>query len=302
MTEVEAKPTADPTPWVMSDETLRQVIADDRRRATRMAAALSAVLAAASGGLGAAAIAIDSRAEGVPIAAMLIVGGFLLMAAAIVPIVVMSVHRSRRHRWERRQRECQELAAIAQKINNPALGGLLSFNFRLMDRFVAVAIGQARMSYLACVVAASTALLVLLAGAATALTVEGQAGQVIVGALTGVGAALGSYLSVTFLHTFRMTARQMSYYYGQPLVHCYLLHAEWLGERFEQDADDDQRWQIRNELIQAVLDAGRNAQDHLLDLQLGVQRPAAPADPPHADAAGRTAFASSLQFNGNRRA
>lgn len=52
----------------------------------------------------------------------------------------------------------------------------------------------------------------------------------------------------------------------------------------------------------AVLDAGRNAQDHLLDLQLGVQRPATPADPPHADAAGRTAFASSLQLYGNRRA
>jgi len=69
----------------------------------------------------------------------------------------------------------------------------------------------------------------------------------------------------------------MSYYYGQPLVHCYLLHAEWLGNRFERDADPDHRWQIHQELIQAVLDAGRNAQNHLLDLQLEVEKAAAPA-------------------------
>jgi hypothetical protein len=166
-----------------------------------------------------------------------------------------------------------------------------------MDRFVAVAIGQARMSYLTCVVAATAALLVLLAGAATALTVEGLAGQITVGVLTGVGATLGSYLSVTFLSTFRMTAQQMSYNYGQPLVHCYLLHAEWLGERFEQGADDDHRWEIRNKLIEAVLDAGRNAQSHLLDLQLGVQRPAQNGDPTTVGAAVPLA----VELNGSSR-
>jgi hypothetical protein len=76
-----------------------------------------------------------------------------------------------------------------------------------------------------------------------------------------------------------MTSKQMSYYYGQPLVHCYLLHAEWLGKRFEEDADSANRWEVRHELIRAVLDAGQNAQDHLLDLQLGVEKLATPTWP-----------------------
>ena len=75
-----------------------------------------------------------------------------------------------------------------------------------MDRFVAVAIDQARASYLACSVAATAALLVLLAGATTVLTVQGTTGQIVAGTLTGVGAALSSFLSVTFLRTFQMTS------------------------------------------------------------------------------------------------
>jgi hypothetical protein len=63
----------------------------------------------------------------------------------------------------------------------------------------------------------------------------------------------------------------MSYYYGQPLVHCYLLHAEWLAERFEKDADPNARWTMHHDLIRAALNAGNNAQNHLLDLQKPVR-------------------------------
>jgi hypothetical protein len=59
----------------------------------------------------------------------------------------------------------------------------------------------------------------------------------------------------------------MSYYYGQPLVHCYLLHAEWLAERFSEDAEPSFVSSTRRELIRAALNASRQAQDHLLDLQ-----------------------------------
>jgi len=48
-----------------------------------------------------------------------------------------------------------------------ALGKLISFNFRLMDRFVAVARGQAKAAYFFCAASASAALLVLLAGTTT---------------------------------------------------------------------------------------------------------------------------------------
>ncbi|WP_143235175.1 TRADD-N-associated membrane domain-containing protein [Paractinoplanes atraurantiacus] len=148
-----------------------------------------------------------------------------------------------------------------------------------MDRFVAVAITQSRTSYLACLGAATAGLLVLLVGATTALSVDGLAGQITAGVLTAVGAGLSSFLSVVFLRPFQMTSKQMSYYYGQPLVHCYLLHAEWLAERFDEESQPAARGQFRHELIRAALDAARNAQDHLLDLQLGVEKTGASVIP-----------------------
>jgi hypothetical protein len=284
----DAKITNGHEPWLMTDTTLHRVIDDDKRRSGRTAVALSVVSAVAAAGLTVCALVVDQQSYGVPIASMLIVAGFLVIAAVVLPVLVLGLHRARKRRWESRQRECRELAAIADTINDPALGHLISFNFRLMDRFAAVAIEQARASYLACSVAGTAALLVLLAGATTVLTVHGMTGQIIAGTLTAVGAALSSYLSVTFLRTFQMTSKQMSYYYGQPLVHCYLLHAEWLGKRFEEDADPTNRWKIRHQLIHAVLDASRNAQDHLLDLQLGTKTVLAPVGAPMPQSATHT--------------
>ncbi|MEV4532960.1 alpha/beta hydrolase [Asanoa sp. NPDC049518] len=109
-------------------------------------------------------------------------------------------HRARKRRWEQRQRECRELAAIANEINDPALGKLISFNFRLMDRFAAVAIDQARASYVACSAAAISALLVLLVGATTAMVIDDAAGQITAGAVTAVGAALGSATPLIMTH------------------------------------------------------------------------------------------------------
>lgn len=267
------------SPWLMSDADLKRVIRGDKRLARWTAWPVATVLVLASVGLATASFRIDRQAFGVPLASMLVVSAFLLVAAVVAPMIIFGLHRARQRRWERRERECRELAHIAKTIKDPALGDLVTFNFRLMDRFFAVAIAQSRTSYLACLGAATAGLLVLLVGATTALTVHGLASQITAGALTAVGAGVGSYLSVSFLRPFEMTSRQMSYYYGQPLVHCYLLHAEWLGERFEEDADPANRWKVRHELIRAALRASQNAQDHLLDLQLGVPKVGAQASP-----------------------
>jgi hypothetical protein len=286
---------------VMTDAALAEVIANDRRRSRQIAVSLSVALAAASVGLTVAAIVIDRQSYGVPIASMLIVAAFLLVAAVVAPLVVFGLQRARKRRWEQRQRECKELADIARTIKDPGLGKLISFNFRLMDRFVAVAIEQARASYLACSMAATAALLVLLVGTTTALTIRGATGQITAGALTAIGAALSSYLSVTFLRTFQMTSKQMSYYYGQPLVHCYLLHAEWLGERFEQDADTANRWEVRHQLIRAALSAGHNAQNHLLDLQLETRNTSPPGPRLDQDAGHRYVVTPAMDVDGNRK-
>jgi hypothetical protein len=78
--------------------------------------------------------------------------------------VVVVLHRTRRRYWQRRQREGEELVGVVEEIQDQALAKLVSFNFRLMDRFTSTALAQARASYLACSVAGVAALLVLLIG------------------------------------------------------------------------------------------------------------------------------------------
>jgi hypothetical protein len=94
------------------------------------------------------------------------------------------------------------------------------------------------------------------------------------------------------LRTFEMTSRQMSYYYGQPLVHCYLLHAEWLAERFGEDAEPAFLTGMRKDLVRAALDAGRHAQDHLLDLSSSL--PVSPSAATEARDAGRERLHAAL--------
>jgi hypothetical protein len=286
MTETEEKTEekkAANKPWIITTAELNRVIREDRNRTRRLASLLAFALVAAAAGLVVGAVLLDREAYAVPSALIAIAAAFFVAGGLVAPAAVFALHRGRTRRWKQRQRECLELATITRGIKAPALGNLISFNFRLMDRFTAVAIGQARASYAACLAAAVAALFVLLLGATVVMMVDALGGQVALGVLTAVGAALASYISVTFLRTFELTSKQMSYYYGQPLVHCYLLHAEWLGERFEKDADAANRWKIRYRLIDAALNASRNAQNHLLDLQLPApRRQQAPVPPPAA--------------------
>ncbi|MEV0132741.1 hypothetical protein AB0H83_30300 [Dactylosporangium sp. NPDC050688] len=146
-----------------------------------------------------------------------------------------------------------------------------------MDRFSSTALGQARVSFVACLVAVGATLVVLLTGSAAILAAGSASVQVTSGVLTAVGTALSGFLSVTFLRAYQMTLRQMSYYYGQPLVHCYLLHAEWIAERAGGDPAAES---VSRQLITASLDLRRAAQNHLLELhdeaQPAVERQEAP--------------------------
>jgi hypothetical protein len=61
----------------------------------------------------------------------------------------------------------------------------------------------------------------------------------------------------------RASAQQMSYYYGQPLVHCYLLHAEWLTLMSAKlgEKPDVECWR---DVVKATIQASESAQNHLL--------------------------------------
>jgi hypothetical protein len=150
----------------------------------------------------------------------LLAAAFFVLAAVISPVTIFAMQRARIRREHKSQSEFDRLDAATDEIDDHALGKLVSFNFRLMDRFIGVALGQARMSYIFCAVSASASLLVLLAGTSAILATSGTDVRVTVTVLTAAGVTLGGFLSASFLRSFSMTSRQMSYYYGQPLVHC----------------------------------------------------------------------------------
>jgi hypothetical protein len=141
------------------------------------------------------------------------------------------------------------------------------FNLKQLRTFTAIAQRQTRMSYYASITAAAVAFLVLTSGAAVAICLPTTAAKITAGTLATVGTVLSGFLAKTFLRAYQMASRQMSYYYGQPLVHCYLLHAEWLaletGERFGGEAE----LHLWHEVINASIKASAHAQDHLLSMQ-----------------------------------
>ena len=65
-----------------------------------------------------------------------------------------------------------------------------------------------------------------------------------------------------------MASRQMSYYYGQPLVHCYLLHAQWLAsEAHGHSGDQAGSFPFWEKVVDASITASASAQAHLLSMQ-----------------------------------
>jgi len=200
-------------------------------------------------------------------AAAFIVAVFFLISTVVAPALIVREGGIQEEEEERCKEECDELIAALDTITDPTISGLAKANFKQLRMFTVIALRQARMSYYASLVAASISLLVLTSGAAVTDGLAGTSAKITGASLTTVGVALSGFLSATFLSTYRMAARQMSYYYGQPLVHCYLLHAEWLAlalaEHPERKVDAD----LWREAVNASIRAGENAQNHLLGLQ-----------------------------------
>jgi hypothetical protein len=58
------------------------------------------------------------------------------------------------------------------------------------------------------------------------LSTDTGPGQAVVAVAGALGTALSGYIGKLFLTTYQLSVRQMSYYYLQPQITCYLLHAE----------------------------------------------------------------------------
>jgi hypothetical protein len=199
--------------------------------------------------------------------AAFVTGAFFLISGAVVPLGVIRESSFEAAEQESCRKDCTDLYWALDAIGNRTLKGFAWVNFKQLRTFTVIAQKQARMSYYASLAAAAISLLVLTAGTAVAVGSPATAGKVTAGALATAGTVLSGFLVRTFLKAYQMASRQMSYYYGQPLVHCYLLHAEWLtleaGKHFGAGAE----LCLWEKVVDASIKAGADAQEHLLSMQ-----------------------------------
>lgn len=198
--------------------------------------------------------------------ATFIVAVFFLISAGIVPIAMFREGCIEEDEDKKCKGDCRVLDDALDSIGDPTLRGLAKTNFRQMRMFTVIALRQTNMSYYASLLAASVGLLVLAAGGAVTVGLVGTTAKVAAGSVTALGVAMSGFLSATFLRTYSMSAQQMSYYYGQPLVHCYLLHAEWLTLMSAKlgEKPDVECWR---DVVKATIQASESAQNHLLIMQ-----------------------------------
>ncbi len=188
-----------------------------------------------------------------------------LLSCVVVPALLAREIRMRKDEEDQSNSHCAQMGKALEHLENRTLAGLANVNFTQMSQFVAIAQKQARMSYYASLVAASVGFLALVTGTAASAGVGMPSAKITAAILTAAGAVLSGFLTRTFVRTYTMSSRQLSYYYGQPLVHCYLLHAVWLAsEAFNRFPTDNE---TRDKLIDAALAASHTAQTHLLTMQ-----------------------------------
>jgi hypothetical protein len=199
--------------------------------------------------------------------AALVAGPFFLISAAAVQLGITRERRLQKTEDEECKKECRDLYWALNDIEDRTLKGIAWVNYEQLRSFIRIAQRQARVSFYASLVAAAAALLVLTSIAAVAISLPTTTGKVTAGLLAAAGSALSGFLAKTFLTSYQLASRQMSYYYGQPLVHCYLLLADWLAKEGREEFGKEEGRHLLREVINASVKAAADAQHHLLSMQ-----------------------------------
>jgi hypothetical protein len=199
--------------------------------------------------------------------AAFVAGPFFLISAVAVQLGVARERRLEKAEDMACEEDCLDLYWALNCIEDRTLKGLAWVNYKQLRNFIIIAQRQARMSFYASLVAAAISLLVLTSIASVAVGLPTTAAKVIAGLLATVGSVLSGFLTKTFLRSYQMASHQMSYYYGQPLVHCYLLLAEWLASEGRKEFGKEEGRLLLRKVIDASIKAAADAEDHLLTIQ-----------------------------------
>jgi hypothetical protein len=214
---------------------------------------------------------IRSHADGSLAPATFVAGPFFLISGAAAQLGITRERRLEKVEDESCENDCRDLYWSLYEIEDRTLKGLAWVNYRQLRTFIKIAQRQARVSFYTSLVAAAASLLVLTSIAAIAIGLPTTSGKVTAGLLAAAGSALSGFLAKTFLTSYQMASRQMSYYYGQPLVHCYLLLADWLAAEGREEFGKEEGRLLLREVIGASVKAAADAQHHLLSMQADAQ-------------------------------
>jgi len=210
---------------------------------------------------------IHSHADSSLSPAAFVAGPFFLISGAAAQLGISRERRLEKVEDESCENDCRDLYWTLDQIGDRTLKGLAWVNYKQLRTFIKIAQRQARVSFYTSLVAAAAGLLVLTSITAVAIGLPTTSGKIIAGLLAAAGSALSGYLTSTFLTSYQMASRQMSYYYGQPLVHCYLLLADWLAAEGRREFGEEEGRVLLREVIDACVKAADDAQDHLLSMQ-----------------------------------
>jgi hypothetical protein len=209
-------------------------------RSSLMGLTLLLILAAA----GVVAYFLFSQHPSRPLAAWLTIFAGLALCIGISWLFLVM-----RSRAIKATRQAEEEQQDRERASESGITGedVRARNQRRIDEYNKIAWAQARGSYRNSQIAMSIGLALLVGGVVATILETQTAAQVVVGSLAGLGSAVSAYLGATFIRTYNEAINQMNYYYGQPLVHSYLLEAERMSMGIPPDA--------RNEVMTKVIDA-----------------------------------------------
>lgn len=210
---------------------------------------------------------LRSHADSGLVPAAFVAGVFFFISSVVVPLGVLRESGFEAEARKNCRNHYKDLVWALDGMGDRTLGRIASINFHQLTTFIAIAQRQARTSYYVSVAAAAISLLTLASGAAVAIGLSATTGKVAVGVLATAGSVLSGFFAKTFLKTYQMASRQMSYYYGQPLVHCYLMHAQWLASEAREHSGDATEIRLWQKVVDASIRASANAQGHLLSMQ-----------------------------------
>lgn len=184
--------------------------------------------------------------------------GVGLVAAGVMLSVLASAARPlARGVYMQRLREHDarvEAEKASEDVANAAdLVGLIRANSRQMKAYDVLARGQARSSYRMAQIAMTLGMLVLVGGAVATIAVPDMTARITVATLSGLGGAFSTFISRTFLKTYRMALTQLNYYFEQPLVTSYILASERVVENVSETKRDDLFSSIVTQILTALV-------------------------------------------------